>query len=277
MGQDFHFKMPTGPRVPILVSVPHSGVVFPEDLKAKYHPEIVSAPLDTDWFVHELYSFASNLGVTMIFAEYSRYVIDLNRSPENKALYGDGRLEMGLVPTTTAEGKPLYVSEDFSLASQSREEQERRLNKFYRPYHAKVRETLEGMRTEFGHALLFEAHSIRPYIPAISPTPFPDLILGDQNGTTAAPSLSSSVVKNIASSQYRFSHNSPFRGGFLTRHFGKPEEKIHALQLEMSQNVYLSPDSSAGKVPEIEPVRAATIRVLLRAIFADLIAELEAL
>lgn len=269
----FTLRIPETIRAPILVSAPHVGTRFPKQLENKFFPEVVKQPVDTDWLVHELYSFVTQLGIPLIYAEYSRYVIDLNRSPEDRPLYDDGRLEMGLVPSTSADGQPLYRSKELAMAAQSPAEREFRLNNYYRPYHLAVEDTLHKLQEQFGVCLLFEAHSIRPYIRAIRPEPFPNLMLGDQNGATADPRLTAAVKARLETSHYSFAHNNPFRGGYLTRHFGRPQSKQHALQLEMSQGVYLT----EGEIIALDATKAATLKVLLRAVFADLAEVLESL
>ena len=102
-----------GRKVPVILSVPHSGVDFPEDLKSHYQPEMIAQPDDTDWFVHDLYNFVSELGITVIHARYSRWVIDLNRDAESKPLYDDGRIITGLTPSTDFFGSEIYVDKKF--------------------------------------------------------------------------------------------------------------------------------------------------------------------
>ena len=147
---------PKRPRVPILVSVPHCGTQFPEDIKDQYNPELIAAPDDTDWFVHRLYDFVSELGLMMIYAHYSRWVIDLNRDPESKPLYDDGRAITSLTPDKTFAGENLYMNSPPDQA-----EIERRKKLYYWPYHHKVGELLQELKSEFGAALLFDCHSIR--------------------------------------------------------------------------------------------------------------------
>ena len=226
--------------LPIVISAPHVGVEFPDDLKTSFHSKYISWPEDTDWFVDELYDFASDLGVTIIRPRYSRYVIDLNRAPDSAALYSDGRVETGLLPLTTFQGDALYSNGPALEKAKSLEERNRRLELYYQPYHREVKRLLEAARAKSPHALLFEAHSIRPDLPQLISGKLPDLILGDDEGKTAAPELSCAAFEAISASPFNVSLNKPFRGGFLTRKFGRPETGIHALQLEMSQAVYMN-------------------------------------
>src|SRR6187431_2460409 len=133
-------------QVPILISVPHCGIDFPNELKDQYKPNLASSPDDTDWFVDQLYDFAPSMGITMITAVYSRWVIDLNRDPESKPLYSDGRIITGLCPTTTFLGEPLYNDERKEV---DQTEVTRRLEKYYHPYYRKIQELLNDRKKKF--------------------------------------------------------------------------------------------------------------------------------
>jgi len=242
--------------VPILLSVPHCGTEFPDELKSLYNPSLIAAPDDTDWFVHQLYDFAPALGITIIHAVYSRWVIDLNRDPQSKPLYSDGRIITELCPTTTFYGDSIYIDERERVAD---EEVNRRVEKYYVPYHQKIQELLDELKQQFGKVLLWDCHSIRQLVPTIHKEKFPDLILGDADGTSASPGLIETAINGLESAQYKFSHNYPFKGGYITRHFGKPSENQHALQLEMTKVNYMSDDEK-----QYDEVRAGKIRSILR-------------
>ncbi|MCI0750755.1 MAG: N-formylglutamate amidohydrolase, partial [Flammeovirgaceae bacterium] len=224
----FRIVLPAGNRVPILVSVPHCGIFFPDELRDQYRQELISAPDDTDWFVDQLYDFVSSMGIPMIAAVNSRWVIDLNRDPESKPLYTDGRIITALCPATDFLGNPIYHDHRKEVESP---EVKSRLEKYFYPYHEKIEQLLTDLKSEFEEVLLWDCHSIRQLVPTIRKSKFPDLILGDADGTSASPGLIESTVKILESSNYSFSHNEPFKGGYITRHFGKPTENVHALQL----------------------------------------------
>ncbi len=249
-------------EIPILISVPHCGTDFPDELKDQYNPQLIAAPDDTDWFVHQLYGFAPAMGMTMIHAQYSRWVIDLNRDPQSKPLYTDGRIITALCPTTTFLGEPLYLDHRKEVAQ---EEISRRLNHYFYSYHQKVEEHLTRLKNKFGKVLLWDCHSIRQMVPTIQKEKFPDLILGDADGTSASPGLIESALSVLDHDSYSVSHNHPFKGGYLTRHFGKPQNNIHALQLEMSKVNYL--DDSETKY---DNVRAGKMQELLKKTFGKL-------
>lgn len=252
---------PTAKKVPIILSSPHSGTLFPDDVKKQLKPEVVSNPDDTDWFIDQLYDFAPALGITMITARYNRWVIDLNRDPNSKPLYNDGRVITGLVPITNFNGDSLYQDE-----TPTEQEIENRLQQYFLPYHQKVSELLNETKSQFGKALLFDAHSIRKVVPGIQKAPFPDLILGDNDETSASKALIDSAISILDSHSFNFKHNHPFKGGHITRSFGKPSENIHALQLEMAKTNYMD-DSETQYHPE----RAEQMRLVLKSLFENLI------
>ena len=252
---------PEGKRLPILLSVPHCGTAFPDELRDLFLPEILEHPDDTDFFVHDLYDFAPAMGITLIHSHYSRYVIDLNRDPAGQPLYHDGRVLTELVPTRSFFAKPLYRA---SLPDQAAIQE--RIARYYLPYHHQLRVLLDDLKEEFGCVLLWEAHSIRQSVPTLHPAPFPDLILGDQGGKTAHPDLSQLAQKHLANTgSYSFAHNSPFQGGYITRHFGQPNQSTHALQLEMVKNLYMDENTTT-----YNPKKAAPLRALLQQTLAAL-------
>ncbi len=253
---------PATPRVPVLLSVPHGGTTFPDELRSEFDASLIQAPDDTDWFVHQLYDFAPAMGITLIQAVYSRWVIDLNRDPQSKPLYTDGRIITGLCPTTTFLGEALYADKRSEVAPK---EVNRRIEVYYTPYHQKLNALLTDLKAEFGQVLLWDCHSIRQYVPTIHKEKFPDLILGDADGTSASPGLIETAIKNLESGGYSFQHNYPFKGGYITRHYGKPSENQHALQLEMSKVNYMDDGETAY---EIE--RAGKMSALLRHTLGEL-------
>ena len=232
----FIVHLPEGHRIPILLSVPHCGTEFPAELKNEFNPRLSQVPDDTDWFVDQLYEFAPSLGITMISGVYSRWVIDLNRDPHDKPLYTDGRIITGLCPTTNFLGEALYVNGRTEVEA---DEIERRKEKYYSPYHQKLEELLSGLKTEFGKVLLWDCHSIRQYVKTIYKENFTDLILGDADGASASPAVIEACYNNLQAGPYSLGHNFPFKGGFITRHYGRPLENQQAIQVEMTKINYM--------------------------------------
>jgi N-formylglutamate amidohydrolase len=256
---NFEFVQTPAHEVPILISVPHCGIEFPDELKKEFDSNLISAPDDTDWFVDRLYDFAPAMGMNMIIAKYSRWVIDLNRDPQSKPLYTDGRIITGLCPTTTFLGEALYKDKRTEI---DQSEVDRRLEKYYRPYHQKMEGEISRLKEKFGKVLLWDCHSIRQFVPTIQKEKFPDLILGDADATSASSGLIETALKNLKQGPFQLNHNHPFKGGYITRHFGKPSENVHTLQLEMTKVNYMD---STERI--YDSSRADKIRSLLKNTF----------
>lgn len=249
---------------PIIISIPHCGTAFPDELKGHFLEDKIADLDDTDWFLQDLNDFASELGITVIYANYSRWVIDLNRDPQSAPLYNDGRLITGLTTTSDFLGNPIY-KEGFEP---DQNEIERRLENYYWPYYRKIEELIEERKKQFGKVLLWDAHSIRHYVPTIRKEIFPEMILGDNDEKSADKKLIDITLKNL-SSTYQVNHNDPFKGGHITRYFGKPENNVHALQLERNKNLYMDDEER-----KFHPQRADKMREVLKRNFSELIEEL---
>ncbi len=232
----FESQSPTVDPVPIVISVPHAGTAFPSELARNFKKRLRKHLDDTDWFVHKLYDFAPELGITIIKANLSRWVIDLNRDPESVPLYNDNRLITGICPTTDFFGNRLYKSSDLEPDTK---EVEQRLQDYYWPYYRKIEELLAERKEQFGKALLWDAHSIRHLVSTIRQEPFPDMILGDNDEKTADSRVTKTALQGLKSGAFGVNHNAPFKGGHITRYFGKPENGIHGLQLEMNKILYM--------------------------------------
>lgn len=257
---------PTSTPVPIVVSVPHCGTLFPSELISDFNPKLAATPDDTDWFVDKLYDFAPAMGITMITAQYSRWVVDLNRDPQSKPLYTDGRIITALCPTTDFLGNPIYVNNRTEVATK---EVAHRVEKYYQPYHQKLQELLKKIHAEFGCVLLWDCHSIRQYVPTIRKEKFPDLILGDADETSCSKALIETSLKNLSAANYKLQHNDPFKGGYITRAYGNPMDNFFALQLEMSKVNYM--DDAEKKY---DRARADKVREMLKRNFEGLIVAL---
>lgn len=250
-------------KVPIIVSIPHSSWAFPKELANHYKKELVTNPDDTDFFVDDLYDFLPQLGITTIVARFSRWVIDLNRSPKNEALYTDGRIITQLTPTTNFLGDAIYSNSKFEPTAK---EIERRKVLYFQPYYDKITALLAATKKTHGKAILWDAHSIRRLVTTIQPTPFPDLILGTNDGQSANGKLIQLVKDNLTNSAYDLSYNHPFKGGNITRYFGNPAANIHAFQLEMAKDLYMDDTET-----QYDVVRANNMKQLLKTTFEALI------
>jgi N-formylglutamate deformylase len=249
----YQLQAPRASRVPLVVSVPHCGTYFPEEVKPMFRAEMMAHPDDTDWFVDRLYDFAPDLGITMISARLSRWVIDLNRDPNSRPLYSDGRIVTALCPETDFLGNPIYHDQ-----GPDEEEVARRLTAYYWPYYQKIDALLQDLQEEFGQVLLWDCHSIRRSVPTIRAEAFPDMILGSVDQKSARPELIKTALQGLAHKGFGLQHNDPFKGGHITRYFGQPDRGRHALQLEMVKPLYMD-----DKERQYDPDRAGIIRDIL--------------
>ena len=247
----YNLALPTAAPLPIVLSIPHCGTAFPDDIMNEYKAGMLP-PDDTDWFVQQLYDFAPAMGITVISAVYSRWVIDLNRNPASIPLYNDGRIITGLCPATNFLGEPIYKDERQAVDAG---EMQRRLTRFFHPYHNKLQRLLTNIKNQFGQVLLWDCHSIRQLVPTIYNQPFPDLILGDADETSASQHIINAALEGLQRSGVALAHNHPFKGGYITRHFGQPQNNQHALQLEMTKVNYMDDAETAYDADRAEKMR----------------------
>jgi N-formylglutamate deformylase len=192
---------------------------------------------DTDWHLDRLYGFASGLGASVLQAKVSRYVIDLNRPPGGESLY-PGQTTTGLCPTETFRGEPLYDPAPAPDALQQAD----RLARFWQPYHGALRAELDRLKAQHGAVLLWDAHSIASVLPRLFEGKLPDLNFGTADGRSCAPAIIDRVVAQARNSRFSQVLNGRFKGGYITRHYGVPAERVHAIQLEMGQDLYMLED-----------------------------------
>ncbi len=246
-------------NAPLLVSLPHDGSEIPKALAARMTPSARRAP-DTDWHVARLYAFAMALGASVLAPCYSRYVVDLNRPPDDTSLY-PGRNTTGLCPVRQFCDQPVYREGEEPDAA----EVAARVDRYWRPYHDCLRAELERLLGTHGRVVLWEGHSIRGEVPFLFEGRLPDLNLGTAGGTSASPALQQRLEAVLAGqADYDWVANGRFKGGYITRHYGDPARGIDAVQLEISQRIYMDEDSFAWD--EAKAARAQQVlRALLRA------------
>jgi N-formylglutamate deformylase len=219
---------------PLVVSLPHVGTIIPDSMRAHYVPQGLAVE-DTDWHLSTLYAFATQFGASVIAATHSRYVIDLNRPPDDALMY-PGASNTELCPTKFFSGEPLYVNgrEPDSV------EIERRRMLFWWPYHVALRGELDRLRAKHGYVVHWDGHSIRSRIPWLFDGTLPDLNLGTASGASCSQTLRDALV-NSMQQQTEFTHvaDGRFKGGYTTRHYGRPHEAVHTVQMEMAQATYM--------------------------------------
>lgn len=244
---------------PLLISLPHDGTALPQAIAARMTPAAQRVP-DTDWHVSRLYAFARELGASVIVPKYSRYVVDLNRPPDDVSLY-PGQNTTGLCPIVQFTGAPVY------LAGQEPTAQEiaQRVDTYWRPYHAALIEEIARIKTAHGRAVLWEGHSIRSVVPFLFDGRLPDFNLGTAAGASCSPELQRRLEAVLsAQKKYTFVSNGRFKGGYITRHYADPAHGIDAVQLELAQLNYMNEESFEYSTPAAQQVQTL-IHALLEA------------
>ena len=235
MEQAFHFHQG---NIPILISMPHVGTHIPPEVQPQLTP-IANELTDTDWHLPLLYNMAKDIGASVIYAECSRYVIDLNRSSDDSNLY-PGQDTTGLCPIDTFAKVPLYLNGKIPDAI----EVQRRIQNYWQPYHQQLQAELARLKEKHGIAILWDAHSIASEVPRFFQGKLPDLNFGTADQRSCADGLQQTLAASLQkqSTEPAFSHvfNGRFKGGYITRHYGQPTQNIHAVQLEMSQCIYMN-------------------------------------
>ena len=245
---------------PLLVSMPHIGTNIPADLRALYVPRALQVE-DTDWHLARLYDFLGELGASVLMPTTSRYVIDLNRPPDDAPMY-PGASNTELCPTRFFAGEPLYQTGQEPDAA----ERARRRDVYWQPYHSALATELERLKARHGYALLWDAHSIRSEIPWLFEGRLPDLSIGTASGASADETLTAAVVQACSAyPQFCVAVNGRFKGGYITRHYGQPDQHIHAIQLEMCQSLYMQEVAPFA----YDAARAALVQPLLMKMVAS--------
>jgi len=284
---------------PLVLAFPHTGTDIPADIESRFvSPEL--ARKDTDWWVDKLYAFAAEMGSTLVRTAISRSVIDVNRDPSGASLY-PGQATTGLCPTETFDGEPHYrpgVEPDEA-------EIERRKARWFAPYHAALAAELDRLHKAHGHVVLYDCHSIRSVIPRLFDGALPHFNIGTYNGTTCAPALEERIssilthpgegrgpagkaaktersasqpptsqldpgLRRGSGTGWTVAVNGRFKGGWTTRHYGRPAEGCHAIQMELACRGYLDepicPDPQPWPVPfdpdYARPMTAILTRVI---------------
>ena len=222
---------------PILVSMPHSGLSLLPEMEKQLSKEAKILP-DTDWYIPELYDFLTdadkNVNASVISANYSRYVVDLNRPIDDKPLYASKTT--GLFPDILFSDQPVFINSE----QHSDTTKEQIKTDIWQPYHDKIKAELARIKAKFGFAILFDAHSIAEQVPMLFEGNLPNFNFGNNDNNASSTALMDILENLVNETEYSHVSNGRFKGGYITRCFGQPSENIHAIQLELSQAVYLT-------------------------------------
>jgi N-formylglutamate deformylase len=234
----FHLKPGT---TPLLVSLPHCGELIPDELHSRYHPRALNVE-DTDWHLHKLYAFAAEMGASVLQPRASRFVIDLNRPSDNATMY-PGANNTELCPTRFFTGDPIYVDGGAPTPAEITQ----RTAQWWQPYHGAI--------------------AIKSELPWLFEGRLPALNLGTVSGASCAPELRAALA-GVLAAQDSYSHvvDGRFKGGYITRHYGRPDERVHAVQLEMIWDCYMDETPPYAYRPD----KAAQVQPLLRELLRTL-------
>lgn len=250
---------------PLIVSLPHTGSDIPVELADGFVSPWL-ATRDADWWVDKLYGFATDLGATTIRTRLSRSVIDVNRDPSGASLY-PGQFTTGLCPTQTFDGEPLY-----KVSGPDPREIERRRKSYFEPYHVALRDEIARLRRQHNRIVVYDAHAIRSVVPSLFEGQLPHLNIGTNGDASCDPALTRAVEAACNDGPFSRVTNGRFRGGWITRHFGRPEIGIHAIQMELACRGYMddpaqAPEPSRWPSPydlqRAEPLRATLQAILI--------------
>lgn len=237
----------------LLISMPHVGTELMPEVAAGL-AEPAKGLCDTDWHLPILYDFAQKMGASLLIARWSRFNIDLNRPSDDKPLYATATT--GLYPDTLFDGQALFASGKAPDAAA----RARYLNEIWKAYHQRIASELTRIKSQHGHAVLFDAHSIKGFVPRLFDGQLPDFNIGTNEGKSCAASLTRRLAAACDDPNFTHVVNGRFKGGHITRYYGRPQDGIHAVQLELAQRTYMREEPPFDYQPSlamrVQPVLA---------------------
>jgi formiminoglutamase len=223
----------TSRDAPLVLSLPHTGTTIPDTLSDRLRSRWLALK-DSDWWVDRLYAFADDLGATSVRTDVSRTVIDVNRDPSGTSLY-PGQATTGLCPIETFDGEPLYAA---GAAPDDAEIAHRRTT-YFDPYHAALAREIDRLRATHRVVVVYDCHSIRSAVPRLFDGELPHFNVGTNDGASCDPALTRAVEAPCAATGLARVTNGRFKGGYITRHYARPDEGVHAVQMELACRGYL--------------------------------------
>ncbi|MFC7452650.1 N-formylglutamate amidohydrolase [Insolitispirillum peregrinum] len=248
----FTITRPAQQTVPLVVCSPHSGHYYPPAFVAQSKLDAHTLRRSEDAHVQHLFADAPQVGAPLLCANFPRAYLDANREPyELDPAMFDGPLPahantrsprvqagLGTIARMVANGADIY-RDRLSVT-----EAEQRIARCYRPYHAALGQLVEETCQSFGYCLVIDCHSMPSGLPVNGDTsrrrPLNDIVLGDCHGSSCARPLTALAHQILLENDLRVTRNTPYAGGFTTRHYGRPAQRVHALQIEISRHLYMN-------------------------------------
>jgi N-formylglutamate deformylase len=255
----YNLSVPSQAVIPVVASLPHSGTHVPRGIRSQFsdYPGLVLAPVD--WHLEKLYDFLPELGINMLQATHSRYVVNLNRGTDTPLF---GPEATSVVPEKTCFGRQLYDREPV------KDEVEARIDRYYTPYHQRLTRLLRNTVEDFGQVYLLDLHSY--YM-----GPEVDVCLGNVDNTTCSEPLIGEFEKAFNSHGFTVTRNDKWTGGYITRHYGNMDN-IETLQIEIRFPSYLEGGTfGEEEVPGWESAKFRKAKSRLRKVFSDVISGLQ--
>jgi N-formylglutamate amidohydrolase len=257
--ESFQLNLPPSNPVPVLIEVPHAGTTVPEAVSDELVAPADALLRDADIYVDELYANAPNLGAALLCARVSRFVVDLNRAQDDfdSATVTDhpstlGAQPRGVVWRATTDGRPLLRRPLSLPALRSR------LATYYVPYHEQLRRTLEALRSQFGFAILIAGHSMPSHGRSLhveTGIRRADVVPGTRGRTSADARVIDAVDAHFRSAGLSVRHDDPYKGGFSTTHYGRPDLRVHAVQIELNRALYVNETTFQKREGDFERVQ----------------------
>ena len=262
----FRIVRPSHQTTPLVFASPHSGRDYPAGFLESSRLDAAGLRRSEDCFVDDLFEGAVTAGAPLVSATFARAYCDPNREqweldptmfddvlPDwvntTSARVGAG---LGTLARVVASGEAIY------RRKLSFQEAESRIRTCWEPYHAALRRLLDETKSSFGVCLLIDCHSM-PVQPQASGRPSPDIILGDAHGTACSPRIVRAAELLLVELGFSVRRNDPYAGGYVTRHYGRPRERVHALQIELARGLYMD-EAMLTRTPDFSIVQAKLAR-----------------
>ncbi len=245
-------------KYPVIVTIPHSGTYIPSKIKNLFIKNPIPVLTNMDWYLDKLYSFLQEMNVTVLKFNYSRYVVDVNRGP-NKSLVGS--YKKSVISKRTLFDKPIY-SGDLST-----EDIRYRIEKFYRPFHAKLDELVQHRLQKFEKVYIFDIHSFGMPIER-------DIVVGNDDGKTSSEKFLSLIIENLEKQGFNAAKNVVWKGGYIVKKYGA-NSRVESVIIEIKFNKYLEErifyeEEFPSYNPEIFANAQKTLKLCFQSILSNL-------